>query len=76
MPPPLRAEIHEAVDLARRLGLGAIRSLYELGGTCDRPLERAHRDAHVMAQHVVFDPMWVEQAGRVHLGLPVTNPLF
>ena len=76
----VRAELFEAVDLARRLGLDAIRSLYELGGTASvytaQPIERAHRDAHVMVQHIGFDSMWVEQAGRVRLGLQPTNPMF
>ena len=76
----VRAELFEAVDLARRLGLDAIRSLYELGGTASvytaQPIERAHRDAHVMVQHIGLDSMWVEQAGRVRLGLQPTNPMF
>ena len=76
----MRAEVMEAVELARRLGLDVVRSLYELGGTASvytsRPLERAHRDAHVMAQHVMFDSLWAEQAGRVRLGLQPTNLLF
>lgn len=80
VPGDARAAVMEAVDLARRLGLGAIRSAYELGGTASvytsRTLERAHRDAHVMCQHIMFDPMWIEQAGRVRLGLAPTNPLF
>jgi alkylation response protein AidB-like acyl-CoA dehydrogenase len=80
VPAELRATLMEAVATARRLCLDAIRSLYELGGTASvyttRPLERAHRDAHVIAQHVIFDGMWAEQAGRVRLGLAPTNPLF
>lgn len=41
-----------------------------------RTIERAHREIHVMAEHIVVDPMWVEQAGRLRLGLGPTSPLF
>lgn len=79
VPLDVRAELIEAVDLARRLGLDAVRSLYELGGSASaytaHPLERAHRDAHVMVQHVIFDSVWAEQAGRIRLGLPATSAL-
>jgi alkylation response protein AidB-like acyl-CoA dehydrogenase len=42
----------------------------------DSPIERAHRDIHAVAQHIVLQPFWLEQAGRVALGLDPTNPLF
>jgi len=40
------------------------------------PLERIHRDVRVMRQHVVAQPGWAENAGRVMLGLEPTEPLF
>lgn len=74
------AALYQSVDLARRNALQTVRAAHELGGTAalyqGGALERAHRDALVMAQHIMFDPMWAEQAGRVHLGLAATNPLF
>jgi len=74
------AALYRSVDLARRAGLGAVRTAHELAGTAavyqGGALERAHRDALVMAQHIMFDPMWAEQAGRVQLGAAPTNPLF
>jgi hypothetical protein len=42
----------------------------------DSPIERAHRDIHAVMQHVALQPFWLEQAGRVRLGLEATFPLF
>lgn len=74
------AALYQSVDLSRRNALRTVRACYELGGTASLyhggELERAHRDALVMVQHIMFDPMWAEQAGRVHLGLAPTNALF
>ena len=39
-------------------------------------LERLSRDLRVMRQHVLTQPLWPEQAGRVRLGLAPDNPLF
>jgi alkylation response protein AidB-like acyl-CoA dehydrogenase len=54
--------------------------IYATAGTAslytDNPIERAHRDIHAVLQHVVVQPFWLEQAGRVKLGLAPTNPLF
>ncbi len=54
--------------------------LYSLAGTSaiyrDSPLERLSRDLRVMRQHVLTQPLWPEQAGRVRLGLAADNPLF
>lgn len=58
----------------------AVDELYSLSGTAaiyqSNPLERLSRDLRVMRQHVLTQPLWPEQAGRVRLGLPVDNPLF
>ena len=58
----------------------AVDALYSLTGTAaiyqDNPLERLSRDLRVMRQHVLAQPLWPEQAGRVMLGLPANNPLF
>ncbi|HJR71758.1 MAG TPA: acyl-CoA dehydrogenase family protein [Gammaproteobacteria bacterium] len=50
---------------------GGINSLYT---AC--PLERAHRDMHAMRRHIVGQPMWLEDAGRVRLGAKPTHPLY
>jgi len=74
------AAVFESVDVARRAAQSALASCVELGGTAairaELPLDRAHRDAHVMARHVMFDPLWLEEAGRVRLGFEPANPLF
>jgi hypothetical protein len=54
--------------------------MYEAAGASalytDCPLERAHRDIHAVMQHVILAPMWLEEAGRVRLGLAPQNPIF
>jgi len=40
------------------------------------PLERAHRDLHAMAAHIIAQPNFVEDTGRVQLGLKPLNPLY
>jgi hypothetical protein len=54
--------------------------MYEASGATalyiDCPIERAHRDIHAIMQHIVLQPMWLEEAGRVRLGLKPTHPLF
>jgi alkylation response protein AidB-like acyl-CoA dehydrogenase len=69
------AASQHAVDVARRcvesmFAAAGTRALYE-----DHPLERAHRDLHAMLRHVVAQPLWLEEAGRIRFGLPTQNPL-
>ena len=65
---------------ATRTVAEAVDALYSLAGTSaiyqGNPLERISRDLRVMRQHVLTQPLWPEQAGRVRLGLPADNPLF
>jgi indole-3-acetate monooxygenase len=69
------AALH-AVDVSR----DAVDTMYAAGGTSslytDCPLERAHRDLHAMLRHVVAQPHWLEDAGRVTLGMPPSHPLY
>jgi hypothetical protein len=54
--------------------------MYALAGASSlytsSPLERAHRDMHAMAAHVIAQPMWLEDTGRIALGLKSLNPLY
>lgn len=58
----------------------AVSAMYAAAGTSslyvDHPIERAHRDIHAVMQHIVLQPMWLEEAGRVKLGLEPVSPLF
>lgn len=57
-----------------------VNTMYAIGGTTSIytscPLERAHRDLHAMMRHVIAQPMWLEDAGRVAFGLHPNNPLY
>ena len=58
----------------------AVEAMYAAGGTsslyCSCPLERAHRDMHAMRRHIVGQPMWLEDAGRVKLGGTPKHPMY
>ncbi len=79
----------DAADLAAVYGAGwhatqtataAVDALYSLCGTAaiyrDCLLERLCRDLRVMRQHVLTQPLWPTEAGRVQLGLQPANPLY
>ena len=57
-----------------------VTAMYATGGTTslytDCAIERCHRDIHAAMQHVVIQPLWLEEAGRVRFGLEATNPLY
>lgn len=57
-----------------------VSAMYAAAGTTslyvDHPIERAHRDIHAVMQHIVLQPLWLEDAGRVKFGLQPTSPLF
>jgi alkylation response protein AidB-like acyl-CoA dehydrogenase len=65
-----------AVDTARH----ATEAMYDAGGTsslyAECPLERAHRDMHAMLRHIIAQDFWLEDAGRVKLGMSPTHPLY
>ncbi len=58
----------------------AVSEIYAAAGTSslytDSPIERAHRDIYAVTQHIALQPFWLEQAGRVKLGLEPSHPLF
>ena len=81
--PPALADItavwaaaHHAVDQGR----STVEAMYAAGGASSLytscPLERAHRDIHAMSRHIVAQAFWLENAGRVKLGMSPTHPLY
>ena len=75
-----RVRLWEAAIHAARAAKSTVTSMYEAAATSslyvDCPLERAHRDVHVIAQHVILSHKWIEDSGRVRFGLKPSNPLF
>jgi len=73
-------ETYGAALHACTVASGAVDAMYALAGTrglySDRPFERAHRDLHAMLRHVLAQPLWAEDAGRVTFGMKVENPLY
>jgi indole-3-acetate monooxygenase len=69
-----------AAHHAAEAGRTTVDAMYAAGGTTslytDCPLERAHRDVHAMLRHVVAQALWMEDAGRVALGMSPTHPLY
>lgn len=75
-----RARVWASAHHAAKAAKAVVTSMYEAAGTSalyiDCPIERAHRDIHVVMQHVILAPMWLEAAGRVKLGLTPQNLFF
>ena len=79
-------EIHDVSRLwsaslfADHVSERVVDAMYALGGTSSIytscRLERAHRDLHVMMRHVIAQPMWFEETGRVAFGLATQNPQY
>jgi len=73
-------EVYGAAHIAMADGRAAVDAAYNLAGASSlytsSPLERAHRDLHAMTAHVIAQPNYLEDAGRVQLGLAPVNPLF
>jgi indole-3-acetate monooxygenase len=67
---------HHAVDQSR----STVEAMYAAGGASSLytscPLERAHRDIHAMSRHMVAQAFWLENAGRVKIGMSPTHPLY
>lgn len=75
-----RAEIWSAANHAAVAAKQIVRAAYDLAGASalyvSCPLERAHRDLHAVCQHIILQDSWLEDAGRVWLGLPTNVPMF
>jgi alkylation response protein AidB-like acyl-CoA dehydrogenase len=75
-----RAHVFESGLHAAQTAKAVVTSMYEAAGASalyvDCPLERAHRDIYAAMQHVQLAPLWLEDAGRVRLGLPPQHPFF
>lgn len=74
------AHVFGVAHHAMAAGRAAVGAMHALGGASSlytsSPLERAHRDMHAMAAHVISQPLWLEDVGRVTLGRDPVNPLF
>lgn len=74
------ADVYGAGWHATQAATAAVDDLYSLCGTAavyrDCALERLSRDLRVMRQHVLTQPLWPTEAGRVQLGLAPANPLY
>ena len=74
------AAVVGAAHHAMAQGRGAVLAMHALAGASalytSSPLERAHRDLHAMAAHIIAQPNFVEDTGRVQLGLKPLNPLY
>jgi alkylation response protein AidB-like acyl-CoA dehydrogenase len=74
------AAVFGAAHHAMAQGRAAVSAMHALAGASSlytsSPLERAHRDMHAMAAHVIAQPMWLEDTGRIALGLKSQNPLY
>jgi alkylation response protein AidB-like acyl-CoA dehydrogenase len=75
-----RARVFASGLHAAQTAKAVVTAMYEAAGTSalyiDCPLERAHRDIYAVMQHVQVAPIWLEDAGRVRLGLPPKTPFF
>lgn len=74
------ARVFAAAHHAMAQGRAAVDAAHAAAGATSlytsSPLERAHRDLHAMAAHVIAQPLWLEDTGRVQLGLRPVNPLY
>ncbi|MBN1206048.1 MAG: acyl-CoA dehydrogenase family protein [Myxococcaceae bacterium] len=75
-----RARLWGGIIHTARTSKAVVTSMYEAAGVSalynDCVLERAHRDIHAVTQHIVLAQSWLEEAGRVRLGLKPNHPLF
>jgi len=74
------AAVYAAAHLAMAQGRAAVAGAHSLAGASalytSSPLERALRDMHAMAAHVIAQPHFMEDTGRVQLGMKPLNPQY
>lgn len=77
---PEIAGIWGAALHAAHVGRDALEAMFAIAGTTSLythcPLERAHRDLHAMLRHIVVQPQWIQDAGRVMFELEPEQPPF
>jgi indole-3-acetate monooxygenase len=75
-----RAALFSAGLHATSVARATVVAMHAAAGTpalyVDCPLERSIRDLLTMERHIAAQPIWLEDAGRVHLGHEPINPLF
>jgi indole-3-acetate monooxygenase len=75
-----RARMWGSIVHAAQTAKTTVTAMYEAAGASalyiDCPIEQAQRDIHAVFQHVILQRFWLEQAGRIRLGLKPTHPLF
>jgi alkylation response protein AidB-like acyl-CoA dehydrogenase len=78
--PMQRARSWSSAVHAAKTSKAVVTSMYEAAGSSalyvDCPIERAHRDIHAVCQQIMVLNRWLEQSGRVLLGLEPTDPRF
>jgi indole-3-acetate monooxygenase len=78
--PEGRAALYGAALHAVSVSRAALLAMHAAAGTpalyVDCPLERSLRDLQTMEKHLTAQPIWLEDAGRVLLGLEPVNPFF
>jgi alkylation response protein AidB-like acyl-CoA dehydrogenase len=79
VPVVARARVRSAMSHAARTARAVTIRMFELGSSSavydDCSLSRRLRDVLVATQHVMLQPLWFEQAGRVLLGYEPTLPV-
>jgi alkylation response protein AidB-like acyl-CoA dehydrogenase len=75
-----RAVLYSAGLYAANVARAGVVAMHAAAGTTalyvDCPLERSIRDLQTMERHIAAQPVWLEDAGRVLVGLEPINPLF
>lgn len=75
-----KARMWSSIVHAAQTAKTTVTFMYEAAGISalyiDCLIERAHRDILAVMLHFVLQQSWLEQAGRVRLGLKPTHPLF
>lgn len=74
------ADVWAAAGEAARAAREMVSEIYGVAGTASLykkyKIERAHRDIHAILQHGIIQPHWMEQVGRVYVGLAPTSAMF